>query len=569
MAYGRGRRARARWLVVALALTAGLRTPALGQAPQLPAIDPNRPSASTGSATEESVEDRLKKLEEQNKKLLDRLEKLSDENQKLTKEVQNLSSKVKEKDSGDSGEGDGAGQGENKESGLAGMGPPDSPELPAEAYTEGGMRSSGLRLLPNAQIKGNRRLGRIPLKGYFDYGKDGVGFATEDDEFILKFRAELQADSLDYLGATQALTHSGFYIPRTRFYFQGHYTKPITYQLSFQRSYTTFGFLNVFLNFNYDPRFQFRIGRFKVPFAYEWYKLNNWRLITPERSLFNENFGLNRMVGIQEWGSFLEDRIEYAVGMFDGPRNSIQDYNSAKDVVAFLNFQPFVRTDSFLKRLNFGGSYDYGIQDNIDQPAVMRTNVNASSTGLNDTDPVNNAAVPFLAFNANTRERGLRQLYDLHLAYYYGGLSVIGSFGGGVDSYAVNNRRPVPLQVDGYYIALAYLLTGETLAERTVVDPIHRFDLRPGKFGLGAFEPFFRFSNVSISNQVFTSGLADPNLWTNHVNMTDVGMNWYLNRAVKIYFDWQHAMYGQPVYFRPGGFRPTNDLLWLRFQFYF
>ena len=37
MADGRWRRARARWLVVVLALAAGLRTPALGQAPHLPA----------------------------------------------------------------------------------------------------------------------------------------------------------------------------------------------------------------------------------------------------------------------------------------------------------------------------------------------------------------------------------------------------------------------------------------------------------------------------------------------------------------------------------------------------
>lgn len=52
-----------------------------------------------------------------------------------------------------------------------------------------------------------------------------------------------------------------------------------------------------------------------------------------------------------------------------------------------------------------------------------------------------------------------------------------------------------------------------------MIDPIRRFDLRPGKFSLGAFEPFARFRNIRISNQVFTSGLADPNRWTNHVNL--------------------------------------------------
>ena len=45
------------------------------------------------------------------------------------------------------------------------------------------------------------------------------------------------------------------------------------------------------------------------------------------------------------------------------------------------------------------------------------------------------------------------------------------------------------LPIDGYFVQAAYLLTGETINERTVVDPIRRFDLRPGRFGLGAFEP--------------------------------------------------------------------------------
>ena len=36
---------------------------------------------------------------------------------------------------------------------------------------------------PNSQLEGNRRLGQIPLRTYLDYDLDGVGFATEDDEF--------------------------------------------------------------------------------------------------------------------------------------------------------------------------------------------------------------------------------------------------------------------------------------------------------------------------------------------------------------------------------------------------
>jgi phosphate-selective porin OprO/OprP len=538
----------------------GLCAVAMGQEP-----------TSSKPASEETISpaellERLRKMEKMNQELLEKVGKLTEQNEKLSKQYDELSKKVEE--SSKKGK---KGQPEaKKESGLAGPGGfQPIPEPSLDPY-DVEPRGSGANLMPYAQGEGNRHLGKIPLKSYFDYGREGVGFATDDDEFSLKLRTELQADSLYYTKDGDP-THSGFYLPRTRFYFQGHYTRPISYQLSFQRSYTTFGFLNVFLNFNYDPRFQFKIGRFKVPFTYEWYKINNWRLITPERSLFATNFGLSRMVGAMWWGELYRRRLEYAVGIFNGGRNSIQDFNDSKDIAAFLNFRPFAhRKDFFLENLNFGGSVDYGNQNNPADPAVLRTNVNASSELLStESEPINNATVPFLAFNNDIREKGNRELWELHLAYFYQGLSLIGAWGSGFDSFGPRDSRSVPLAVEGYYISVAYLITGETLNERVLIDPIRRFDLREGKFGVGAFEPFFRYSELGISRNVFTDGLADPNLWTDHVRMTDLGLNWYLNRAVKIYFDWEHALFGQPVYYKPGGLQTTSNLFWVRFQFYF
>ena len=69
-------------------------------------------------------------------------------------------------------------------------------------------------------------------------------------------------------------------------------------------------------------------------------------------------------------------------------------------------------------------------------------------------------------------------------------------------------------------------------------------------------------------NQVFAAGLADPNLWSNRVDVVDVGLNWYLNKFVKVYFDWEHAMFGQAVYASPGVWQKTNDLFWLRLAIY-
>ena len=52
---------------------------------------------------------------------------------------------------------------------------------------------------------------------------------------------------------------------------------------------------------------------------------------------------------------------------------------------------------------------------------------------------------------------------------------------------------------------------------------------------------------MDIGREVFTNGLADPNLWSNRDWSTNLGLNWYLNRYVKFYLDWQHTEFGDPV----------------------
>ena len=64
-------------------------------------------------------------------------------------------------------------------------------------------------------------------------------------------------------------------------------------------------------------------------------------------------------------------------------------------------------------------------------------------------------------------------------------------------------------------------------------------------------EVFARYSTLDLGRNIFTAGFADPNLWTNHVWATDIGLNWYLNYYTQIYLDWQHAEFGNPVTVAP------------------
>jgi phosphate-selective porin OprO and OprP len=42
--------------------------------------------------------------------------------------------------------------------------------------------------------------------------------------------------------------------------------------------------------------------------------------------------------------------------------------------------------------------------------------------------------------------------------------------------------------------------------------------------------------------------------------MVDVGFNWYLNKFVKVYFDWDHAIFGTPVLYYTDRFQKSKGL---------
>ena len=96
-----------------------------------------------------------------------------------------------------------------------------------------------------------------------------------------------------------------------------------------------------------------------------------------------------------------------------------------------------------------------------------------------------------------------------------------------------------------------------------------RFDLRHGQLGYGAWEVTARYCELNLDQRVFDAGLADPTLWTNNAKLVDVGLNWYMNQFVKIYFNWEHAIFADPVQLNPGQFETSNDLFWIRTQVYF
>ncbi len=339
------------------------------------------------------------------------------------------------------------------------------------------------------------------------------------------------------------------------------------------RGYGSLDLLDAFITLRLaDNALRLRVGRMKTPYLYEYFSIAEGDLIAPERSIFASNFALNRQIGFMFLGELFKDRLSYAAGLFNGPRRSFQDLNSAKDIIGNITYRPFLHSERFkaLKYLNIGGSWDVGYQDNNPpQPVYFET--------ANDQTPNNATSLSptFLHLNNNVIELGERVQWGAHAVWYYKSFFLLAEYGGARAGYGlVNNNNSVPIDFSGYNVTASYFITGEQVTRRVnMVQPIRDFNfnfLKPGeKFSPGAVELYTRYSTMDIGRNIFTGGFADPNLWTNHVWATDIGLNWYLNFYTRIYLDWQHAGYGNEVNVAPGKFASTTDIYWLRFQVFF
>lgn len=556
----RGLSDRFRWISLMLlgTLLAAWPAVALGQTAS-PLPSPADPPMPLSPSLSQELLDRLGKMEGR----LDQLDQLTKQNEALWRENQTLSGQVVAPPSPSMG-GQIDSTGDASERGAAQIGGGRSLSRAA-----GGDPTA----VGRAQEIGNLYLGQVSLNAYYDFDNAGFHLDTADKEFSFGVAGMAEVDGMLYSRPTPGIdTSGGFYNPRSRVYFEGHATKPIAWEFSFQNFFDTVQLLDAYVNFNYDPRFQVQIGRYKNPFSYEFYRIHIWDLMAPERSLWAANYEANRRFGAMAHGVLLDERVEYALGSFDTQRNGFRAFNSHQDCEASLNFKPFYpREEGFLLRnLQFGGSVDIGTENQSLTPAVLRTNFSPGPATIDSAAASNAAELPFLAFGPKVLERGSRALWEAHLAYYYGGLSLVSALEGGHEGYS-NGPAVPPLHVpiNGWFIQGGYLLTGETIRDRTNIQPLRPFDLREGRRGPGAWELTARYSQLDLDSRVFTAGLADPTLWSNHAKMVDVGVNWYLNQFVKVSFDWEHAIFGKPVESTGGHFREQSNLFWVRTQVFF
>lgn len=571
-------------------MLATMPTPARSQGPApAPASAPDRSSASV-----EELAARLRAVEAMNKKLLDQLESTrrmsegamrqhDEQMRQLLGRIEDLTARIPAASSSPLPAANPAGANEPRAAGLppvaAQPAPDGAPESPVDPYTApedtGPVPEYETQPIePNPFRSPSRGLStianpsRVPLEANFG---PGFQFQTPDEEFLLQVHIQSQIESRvwgDPNGG--APFRDGFYLPRQRIFFNGRITKPLEYVFSLNRGFGDLNILETFLNFHPDDRFQVRFGRYFTPLGYDQFAIRNLWLPTPERSLFTTNLGTNRQVGLMAWGFLFDKRLDYAAGIFTGPRNSFEDRNNAKDVTGYLNARPFQDSKRFelLKDWNIGSSVAYGHQDQPAVPLAFRI----GGVAPTNADQAALATAPFLTLNNNVLERGPRLLGSVHSAYFHKGLSLIGEWNYGHGAYALPTQRTsTDVPISAFYVTTAYFLTGEHIDRRAMVVPRRPlFPTRAGqRRGIGAWELVGRVSQLTLGRELFQAGLADPSLWANSATTYEVGLNWYWNEHMKIYIFWLHGHFDDPVLYSQADPRDGVDMFWTRFQLFY
>ncbi len=263
------------------------------------------------------------------------------------------------------------------------------------------------------------------------------------------------------------------------------------------------------------PELNVRIGQFKEPFSQEE--------STPTRFIdFCERSVVNRLapardIGIMVQGKLFDNMFEYELGAFNGAGRAVNDVNDEKELCARLRVNPFVSSEdgSLFKGLRIGVSFS--VQD-------------VDSAGIDALDlTTTELAVKFLDATAGLID-GHRQRIGVELSWVHQSLSVRAEWAQRSDEVLLG-ASDVDIDVNGWYFAATWIITGEKKALENRLTPANPFDLSKGDWG--AFELAVRVASLD-GGDIIDELLASSTLNAEKVTTITVGINWWPTKNVRI-----------------------------------
>lgn len=387
-------------------------------------------------------------------------------------------------------------------------------------------------------------------------GKDGFSIKSADGAYVFKLRGYAQLDGRFFRNDDERPAVDTFTLRRVRPSFEGTVFKIFDFRImpDFGQGQTVL--FDAYIEGRFSPYFKVRAGKFKPPVGLE-------RLQSATDTFFVEralptNLVPNRDLGVQLSGDFNGGVASYAVGVFngvvDGGNLADADNNDSKDVDGRLFFQPFLVSGGPLKNLGFGIAGSTGNHEGT----LTATGLPGYRTPAQQT---------FFSYRSDATAAGTVIADGRHTrlspqGYFYSG--PFGLLAEYVQSKQEVRRGTVvtDLEHTAWQAAASWVLAGGEPSFRGVA-PKQNFDLKNHTWG--AFELVARYSRLELDEDTFPT-FANPASAARSAEAWAVGVNWYLNRSLKVMLDYEATKFdgGAAI-----GDREDENILFSRFQIAF
>lgn len=387
-------------------------------------------------------------------------------------------------------------------------------------------------------------------------GKDGFGFKSADGNFSLRLRGYVQADGRFFFDDDTKVGTDRFLLRRVRPIVEGTLFKDFAFRImpDFGGGSTTLQ--DAYIDWRKWPEFQVRAGKFKPPVGLE--RLQSGTNLEFVERAFPTGLVPNRDVGVQLSGDFWGGVLQYAGGVFNGVTDGGSgdvDNNDGFDFAGRLFAHPFRRTDiEPLQELGLGFSATWGDQNG--SPGTPNLTTYRSQGQLVFFRYL--SATPATAANTVVAD-GDRIRFSPQGYWYWGPFGLLGEY--------VLSQQEVKLagaterlEHEAWQIAAYWVVTGEKASFKGVT-PRKNFDLKGG--GWGALELVGRVQGFDADDDSFPV-YASPAASADEAFAWGVGLNWYLNRNVKLSSTYEQTKFDGGA--AGGSDRETEKVLFGRIQ---
>ncbi len=385
--------------------------------------------------------------------------------------------------------------------------------------------------------------------GPVSFRQDGFWILTEDKATQLHLHGYTQADDRMFSSNTHGQELDTFLFRRIRPLFEGTVLGNVDFRFMPDFGQNNPQIQEAFLELKALPFAKLRVGKFKEPIGLEVLRQDR-DLTFAERSLASDLVPL-RYIGAQLSGSLFSDSISYAAGYFDGSSDGsngvFTQWAWANEAAARVFFHPFATTSiSAIRQFGLGVGGSEGDQ-------------HGTIAGLKTM-----GQTTFFKYSSSAVADGQHNRLEPQAYYYAGPFGAMGEYV--LSSQEVLNKgitgrvRNEAWQVEG-----SVLLTGE----KNSYGRIHArnsFEPNRGFRHMGAVELALRYSQVRIDGDAFPR-FANPATAPRFAEEQGIGVNWYLNRDIKLMTDYEHTGFRMA----PGSSTPlhSENVLMSRVQLQF